>query len=448
MKKITVGFYLENKGIKNVDCSKIYEGNPGIGGTEFSMISLIYHLTLLNNDINVIVYAEFTSNLPAILNVRTIGDTSSLKKQLLLDKPDILILRYSQNGDSQESLLNIFQKLDLKIVIWAHCFLPYSVLQYLSKNSQVSRIICVGREQLDSFRDHPSFYKSLYIFNGLNTTVDYSKILPFAERPNEVTYVGSIIAGKGFDLLAKSWKKVLESVPDAKLNVIGTGKLYDRNIQMGKFNIAEENYEEKFIHYLLGGDKKLLPSVNFHGILGVEKIDILKRTKIGVPNPSGVSETFGYTGVEMQLAGCKIVTRKVHGYLDTVFSESGILIEKDKELSTSIIKLLQRNDYDPKKSINFIQENFDFVKVAEDWKNVLIDIKNNKPVLIESELHNKKFKFKWLREINRRLKHKFFIAKISPSLILYETIYIKIKIYVPLLLNIPLVIKKVNKLLK
>lgn len=80
-------------------------------------------------------------------------------------------------------------------------------------------------------------------------------------------------------MIAKAWKTVLAAVPDAKLNVIGAGNLYDRNSKLGKYGIAEESYENSFMPYLTekfeeDGEikERILPSVKFWGLMGVEKM--------------------------------------------------------------------------------------------------------------------------------------------------------------------------------
>ncbi|MCB6981976.1 glycosyltransferase, partial [Bacteroides uniformis] len=68
----------------------------------------------------------------------------------------------------------------------------------------------------------------------------------FEKRNLNVAYVGSLVPAKGFDLLASAWPAVLAKVPDAQLFVVGSGKLYNRNSVLGKWNIADEKFENKF----------------------------------------------------------------------------------------------------------------------------------------------------------------------------------------------------------
>ena len=73
-------------------------------------------------------------------------------------------------------------------------------------------------------------------------------------------------------------------------------------------------------------DNQVLPSVHFLGVLGEEKNDLLLKCRVGVPNPSGNTETFGFTAIEMQSMGCNITTMKCSGYLDTVFTKDICII--------------------------------------------------------------------------------------------------------------------------
>ena len=132
--------------------------------------------------------------------------------------------------------------------------------------------------------------------------------------------------------MAKAWPKILEEVPDAELFVIGSGKLYDKKSKLGKWGLADERYESTFMKYLTRGED-LLPGVHLLGTLGGEKYAVLAQTKVGVPNPSGHTETFCISAVEMQMMGARVVSKRCAGYLDTV--RNGVLFVK---LASSVVK--------------------------------------------------------------------------------------------------------------
>jgi hypothetical protein len=171
--------------------------------------------------------------------------------------------------------------------------------------------------------------------------------------------------------LAKAWKTILKAHPDAFLNEIGSGNLYDRRTPLGRYGIAESVYEQVFMPHLTDENGHILPSVKFWGVLGDEKADILQRTRVGVPNPSGVTETFGYTAVEMQEYGCLIATIRCPAYVETVYSGAGILYRNEKDLAKAVITLLNRPNNNYPETIDYIRSHFGLEKIANEWHQLL-----------------------------------------------------------------------------
>jgi len=440
MNNIRIGFYLKNSRISSIDCRDIDKGNPGIGGTFFSMISLISNLSKRQvPGFFIKTYAESATLLPSVINAAQINSLNELICAMGKDRIDILVVNRINELDANPKLFNALAGLSAKVIVWAHCFIPPKQLRYYTQNEKVSRVVCVGREQLGLLVDHKIFKKSTFIFNGVNIDnipENYSQsITPFNLRPNEVTYIGSISPHKGFHLLAKAWKKVLIEIPDAKLNVIGSGQLYDRKSKLGKFGIAEKYYEQSFIKNILDTSGKVHSSIRFLGIRGSDKFEILLKTKVGIPNPSGMSETFGYTAVEMQLAGCMVVTKKCPGYLDTVYKESGILIDKSSQLANEIIRLLQKKDYDFIRSINFIRKNFSYDVITLKWINLFQNVFTNN--ICDNDL-KKAYRYKRtnLRKINKKIKTIFPFAHFLPSILYFEDKYDYLLHYISLLMNL------------
>jgi glycosyltransferase involved in cell wall biosynthesis len=296
----------------------------------------------------------------------------------------------------------------MKGIAWAHNTPDIFTLNKLYKNENLSCFLCVSQEQYDRLRDHPIIYKSACIFNGF----EVSNFVP-AERVekqgNKVAYIGSLVPAKGFHWLAKAWPSVLKEKPDAKLIVMGSGKLYDRNATMGKWGIAQESYEAKHIRpYLAGADGKPHPSVNFMGLLGAEKIEIMQNVDIGVINPSGVSENCPGSALEFQAAGTPIVSSAKRGILDTVVHEkTGLLGVSIYDLAINIIRLLndrERSMNYGENGIKFVQGKFNWPKIAEEWINLFINIRNNKSFLVKDITQNPSTDLKLIREQIRRAK--------------------------------------------
>jgi len=443
---MNVGFYLKNSRIASVDCKTIDNGNPGIGGTFYAMISLIYYLHKNEySNFNFYTYAESIENLPPTINANMTNSLDALKSMIINDKIDILVINRINELDANEAFFRVLNNLVLKVIIWAHCFIPYKYFKYYESNLMVSRIVCVGKEQLGLMLDHGVYNKSTYIYNGISPEIiekEGKNSIQFAQRNNEVTYIGSLIPDKGFHLLARAWKKVLKEIPDAKLNVIGSGLLYDKSFHLGRFKIAEKYYEKTFIKHLLNSvGEELLPSVRLLGIIGSDKMDILRKTKVGVPNPSGISETFGYTTIEKQLSGCLIAAKICPGFIDTVNKGSGIFFNSGRALSATIIRLLKKKDYCCYQTIKFIKDSFSFDVITDRWIELFEDIKNEKKCK-HNTVEDYRYKYAKIRRLNRFLKKNIPFGYLLPSVCYYEQKVLELRYKYYLVKNIKIYYKK------
>lgn len=428
MEKIKVAFYHHNASFPNVDCRNLDEGNPGIGGSEYALLTVSQGLFFRQNNLDVTIYAQVVNELLPKMSYTQVDNL--LEAIYLAEKEgiQILIFRHGVYPDLLK-IINAVQS-QLQLIVWCQNFVSIRDLRLYTNSECVKRLICVGREQLDLYRDHKAFLKSDYIYNAVPANLINSVkalIIPFNERKPIVTYVGSLVPAKSFDVLAKAWPRVLKEIPDAELHVIGSGKLYNRNARLGKFGIAEESYENSFIKYITKNDS-LIPSVKFHGILGADKINILCRTKVGVPNPTGYSETYGFTAVEMQMSGALITTQRCPGYLDTAFTNS-ILYKNDSKLAESIIKLLKRKDNNYPEMLNFVEQTFSLEHIILEWEELLqIRIWSGER-LHPTNIKNPFFEMKWLKEILRKTKKRFPLGyKLIPSCLYVRRILVKFRL--------------------
>mgnify|MGYP003177701238 FL=1 len=369
-----IAFYLPNSSISDTDFSNVDRGNPGIGGSEYSVILIASNLCKRHNH-EIVVYCDKESVFPKSLKWQTCKDLTGAIKLGIKQRIDYLIV---DGKLLTEEILCRFSK--VKFIAWANTFIPVKVQDVFAKMDNVVSVINVGREELEQTKGHPIYKKSTYIYNAVPTKIldDFPDLTPNAERKPNVCYIGSLHAAKGFQYLAKAWPAVLKEIPEAQLYVIGSGKLYGRNNKLGKWNIASEKFEEMFMPYLTEKGK-IIPSVHFLGILGEEKYNVLEKCKVGVPNPSGVSETFGYTAVEMEFMDCQVTTIKCPGYMDTVCQKNNLYDSTD-ELSKFIIKLLKNEDYDREKTLAYI-EKFSVNSVICDWEGFFISLSESRHIL-------------------------------------------------------------------
>lgn len=408
---MNIGFYLNNKNISNINCSNILLGNLGIGGSEYSAIAISYLLSTRSNGLNIILYCNKDMLLPHGITYKINPTLQDSVEAAIADQIDYFVVDLK--------LVNIdiiTRNKNLKFILWANNFASRKQLNFFHKQNNVVKIVNVGREQNDLWLDHSIYTKSTTIYNAMSfNNIKLTEQLPTNKRANNVVYIGSLVPAKGFYYLARAWKKVLEQVPDANLFVIGSGKLYNRNAILGKYGIAERSYEDSFIKYITDSEGKILPSIHFLGIMGTEKYDVCKKCKVGIPNPSGETETFGFTAIEMEMMGCYITTIKCPGYLDTVLSNNiNILYDNVTQLASSIIRLLKYNkdDYNHNQTIQRLQENFSYDTVIKQWEYLFYHMNDG----ISYHINKNNYRLKNVKLFLFKLKKRYPFLTYIPSI--------------------------------
>jgi len=414
-----IGLYLNNRKVGDVDLSNPEKGNPGIGGTQFNFITLPYYFQkYFPNKHNFIIYAHNISKLPETLKGKAISNSIDALKHANQDKCDIMIWRPNNEEESIE-FIQLSSKLNQKTIAWAHNNPNITTLNKIANANNIKRFVCVSQEQMDRLRDHPIILKTTVIVNGFNI----SGIEPVSIVPKEkiVLYTGSLVPPKGFHVLSRIWPKIINLHPDAKLKVIGTGKLYDRNQKLGPWGIAEEKYEKQIRYYLSDGKGNIHPSVLFLGLISNDrKNEEITNCKVGVVNPTGKTENCPGSALEFQAFGKPVVSGAFKGLLDTiVHCKTGYLGKNDEDLIKYISELLVDNEKNltfGRNGRKFVSEKFSFSKVTKLWSSlfseVYLNIENKIPNISQFPLND----MKYLRELMRILKSNFTAFRYIPSL--------------------------------
>lgn len=369
-----IAFYIPNEKFKNVDCRYVEYGNPGIGGTWHIFLIVASQLARRDNGLDVTVYVQtLNSNLPTGPNYQVASDP--LEAIRLADKASSDYAIINSCMVNWDEVTQMQYRSNMQLIPWCHNFInkQSEYLDVFAESDRIARVINVSREQMDLYLDHPAYDKMDYIFNcvpypkGISDKITST---PFECRDNIVTYVGSLVPQKCFHVLAMIWPDVVKQVPDAQLYVIGSGKVYDENARLGKYNIAEKSYEKKFMSYLTDRSGDVLPNVHFMGNLGLEKNEILAKTKVGVPNPTGLTETFCISAVEMQQMGCAVTAMAAPGYFDTFIN--GKIVDNKKQLTKSIVDLLLAKEsvISYNETIGRITKLFSVENVIKDWEKL------------------------------------------------------------------------------
>lgn len=390
--------YFNDKGFDHLDLSDPCSGNNGVGGTHYCFLMLADALKKYTEH-DVYYYHYHNNYFPSGVQSRKLDTLKEIQEKVVSDHIDIFIFRL----ESTPEFMCCFERFTIPCVAWTHNPVHADDLKWFYDTVCIKRVVFVGREQYDKHIDHPVIDKSTYIYNMFN-----GSRFDIRELPDEaaVTYTGSLSTSKGFHLLAKVWKGILDKVPGAQLYVIGSGTLYNRNSTLGKLGIASKDYEDSFLPYL-STDGKLLPSVHFMGTMGMEKLSIYNKTTVGVMNPSGRTETFGLSAVEMEACGIPVVTKAANGLLDTsINGKTGFLVHNERELKDRIIYLLSH----PAENIKMGKYAKEFVSkfepelIVKEWDQLFTDIINGKPAVYIKPTENYFNSSKWIRVFNRSLQ--------------------------------------------
>lgn len=369
-----VAFFLDTRRIRSADLRDVDRGNPGIGGTEY-MFFLVAAYLARTHQVSMYVTAA-GSHPPGIryVVVRSIHDATVA---IQAAGEEVVILRESEVLPN----VTLLKSMKQRVLVWAHNFSSRRTLKACAKMPCIARYLCVSREQHERLRHEGVFRKSDYIFNAVVTEA-CPAVLPSPTQDN-VFYMGSLVKGKGFHVLARHWGDIVRAVPTARLHVVGSRRLYKERASLGPLGIASPGYERQFARYVTEHGR-LRGDIVLHGILGADKWRLLREAKVAVTNPSGAGETFCLSAVEFGLLGVPVVTRNAGGLIDVVENGvSGILFDDERELPGAVTGLLRDENRRAEMGRNAmarVRSRFDIAVVIEKWQEVIREVLAGTPV--------------------------------------------------------------------
>ncbi len=438
-----VAFYCANKHLPKVDFSQPIKGNPGCGAAEYLHVCIPFMLSRSMGDlIEPIILADNISKLPQ--GIRNHKVNKGVKEAALIAKKlnsDIFVFRSRIN--EEDSILRIIDELELNSIGRAALSPSYEHQLKMSSSKYFKALICVGENQYLQLIDSPIKKKISHINNGISDfLIDQASLLNNFEYRKDIVFMGSLVPQKNFHYLAKVWKLISYEIPEAKLHVIGSSNTYGINSNLGKKGLAEKNYEDKFIS-LLNSDPISAKKVLFHGNLGLSKYDILARSRVGIVNPLGTTETCCVSAVEMQALGLPVCTGNYESLKTSILDKtSGLLSNNEKEFVQNIIKVYKNkilfNDLSIGARTN-AKFNFSFDKVVFEWYEIFYKINMNIEIRKSYSVQRKYTTFNllyFLRKINSSIFQDYFRIK-SPSVNyllfkfknFFRPIYKKLKIF-------------------
>lgn len=396
-----IAFYVPNEGLKNIDFSTPFNGNPGSGAAEYLHVALPYFIS--DSKFETYILAQNISHMPA--NIKCIQCESIRDAAITAKKNSIDIFVFRPRIHEELGILDLIDEIKLPSIGRAALTPSSKHQRKMARCKYFKALVAVGSEQYDFMSDSPVEKKLTYIDNGISLSA-CSEFDNVHKNTKLVTYMGAIVPQKGFHVLARVWPKVLEKHPDACLRVIGSSKIYNENYSVGPLGIADEAYEREYIiPHLCNKVGQLHPSVKFLGALGREKYKHLSESIVAVPNPTGQTETCCVSAIEMAACSTAVVTGAYYALLGTVKNNfTGLLSRGDKKLASNICKLLDNPSLAIKLGMNgrkMAEGTYEFSKVAIRWKILFDDVFDNSIIRRpRHEFNYIRYHRKWLRMVN------------------------------------------------
>lgn len=407
-----IGMEFRDNTVSNIDFSHVELGNPGCGGTQFEFALLAHHLLKMDKGYEIIFFHFSKSNtFERGIKEIIIDDTNDIPEAATNAKVDVLLF-WSTHDDEWYNKINEYK---LKSIAWSHNFLSYDEIRRIENCKFVKKVVSVSKEQYELLAGETIFDRCTYIFNMFDF-VEESFSRDEALKENIVCCVGTLIKAKGFHILAKEWKAIIKDIPSAKLYVMGNGKLWNKNAQMGKYDLAESRYEKSFMKYLTDKEGNILSSVYFLGNVGVEKKDIFRKCKVGVVNPTGV-ETFCISAIEMEAEGVPVCSKMKNGLIDTISnSKTGFLSRTSYGLRRNIIRLLKDDELNICFGNNAKRyaHNFSGNILVNEWDRVFCEVVNEIENVTKPIFSFQIRRLKFLRQLVGRLR-RYKLFRIIPT---------------------------------
>ncbi len=407
-------------------------GNPGVGAAAFMHVCIPYFIQkYADKTYTPVIIAANTEKLPPEIEsfqADTVTQAASKAKEIGCD---YFVFRPRQN--EEDNILDHIDKIKMPSIGDSQLTPLTPHMRKMVKSKYFKSLVCIGREQYDFLMDTPLKPKLSYIDNGVHVescwldcdTKDITK------DPNLVVYMGALVPVKSFHVLAEAWPKVLKRCPEAKLSVIGSVKMYGDNLSVGPLGVADENYERQhIIPHLCDKEGNLHPSVTFHGQMGREKYDLLRRASIGIANPTGRTETCCVSAVEMSACKTAIVSGAYYALLDTVLhKETGLLGRGIDQLVDNICQCIENPDLAKTLGENGFEramQQYDFEPVTHRWVELFEALKHNKQPRPIGRLKNIFYHFKCLRIANTILQSTIGRLIYWPSVYEAQTLVYKV----------------------
>jgi len=292
------------------------EGNPGIGGSQFTTIQFAMLLAQSRPDWQVVLGNDVPLQLAVQqpnLRQLQVADLDSFYGTLTQHPPGIVLSMSIHFWRVAPEV--ILESPGVPIVWSRHPF--DEALRLPAVRQRYPDVVCVGEHQWHSNlargrRTH--FIQEIY----LQGTSDPVNPETGPGHPPRAVHVSSLVRAKGFLEVAKAWPALRRMLPGLTLEVIGGNKLYGGATEHGLIP-ANPDFARDILEHIPESDIRE-GVVRFHGTLGKGKSEIVRRSDFALLNPTGTSEAFPATPLECMSLGVPVIASDDYGMADCMRS--------------------------------------------------------------------------------------------------------------------------------
>jgi len=384
-----IGFYLNTTHLASWDWKDVLQGRTPLSGTDGTVLRVVHALAAHTSiEVTFLTTAEGTSPASTPATQVVVRNLTEAVRHAHTRRFDTLVFTNAQRSDVIDGVHQA-EQLSQYCVAWCHNGPWREMARLYSDSDAVERVLCVSHRQADLFREKKIFSKMEVVHNGIFLDQFHpGKKTHQTERT--ACYVGALTPSQGFHTLAQSWLRVRSSFPDAKLIVVGSPQLYDRETKLGPLGVATPEYERSSLIPYFGSSRKEAREqhgVSFTGLLPPKHTrSVMNSSLTGVVNPNtetGALETFCVTAVEMQAMETAVIGGRRRGLRETVLNgKTGVLIDAPQQLAPTLCRLFQNPQKARemgKRGRQWVTEMYDLSHLVKRWKQVFSSVSQERP---------------------------------------------------------------------
>lgn len=330
MTRIYIPIFADHLGSKTFSLN---QGNPGVGGTQFTSIRLALLLANACPDWKIILVnvdnISLEDQYPNIIQKMS-DSPEAFFQELRTYRDDIIIATVSILKKVNTRKL---KKLEDNIVCWSRHPFDKSVKELNSK-IKFKGVVCVGTYQFYSntnIAKEVFYIQNPFIFPKVAKT---NKFITFENKEINIVYVGALVPAKGFLEVAKSWQSLKLISPDVKLHVVGSTNTYGKEPESNLIPTTSD-FAKKILRFIPEEDIKK-GKVIFYGNLGEDKFQVIQTCDMAILNPTGVTEAFPASPLECMACGVPVIASNNYGMSDCMRFFPELVVHSHKDIAKRV----------------------------------------------------------------------------------------------------------------